>query len=369
MRDVAQAAGVSPATVSNVLNARRKVDPDITRRVNDAVRTLGYRVNAVAANLRKAQASLVGLVIPDFQNPFFGELVARLEQRAEDSGYRLAVVSSREDDTIECAQMRMLIDWRVAGLIVVPTGDTFASRPIIDDMGLPAVVIDRAEDASGLDAVAAQNADATAAAYRYLHATGHRHILLAPSSPSIPNMRERVDGAFAAARALGSEADLEILYCGTTSAEANRHLIERFGTRPWPTAVLTMFNIATLATLKAASHHGVRIPHDVSLIGFDDYEWMQVASPPVTAVSQPVAEMADAAWDRLMLRLSGDDAPRQTVRIACAIHKRGSVAPPHAEAFDIDGSALEPIRETVRPAPAPSPAGSERGHLQGGRRR
>lgn len=328
MRDVAHRAGVSSATVSNVLGARRNVNSEIARRVNDAVAQLGYRVDAVAANLRRAQRSLVGLVIPDFQNPFFGELVSHLERHADAAGYRLAVVSSREDAGVEAAEIRTLVDWRVAGLIVVPVGGPFRSRAVIREADLPTVIVDRAVKREGFDAVAVDNAAIAGAALRHLHAAGHRRILVAASMDSVPNMRERVQGAIAAAQALGIADSVEVLFCGADSATSAATMLGRFESAPLPTAVLTLYNLATLATLQAAHRFQLAIPRDLSMVGFDDYAWMEVANPPVTAVAQPVAAMAEAAWDRLLQRLRGAAAPKRTIRVACTLVERDSVAPP-----------------------------------------
>ena len=330
MRDVARAAGVSPATVSNVLNQRRNVHPAIAARVRDAVSSLGYRVDPVAANLRRAQSRLVGLVIPDFQNPFFGELVATLERLAEENGFRLTVVSSREDPAVEAAQVRTLVDWRVAGLIVVPAGATFASRAIIDDAGIRTVIVDRGSGITGFDSVSVDNEAIAFRATHYLHDEGHRRILLAASSTNSPNMGQRIDGALAAADALGIRPGIDVTYCGASVGDTIAALNVRLDQAPLPTAIFALYNTATLASLRVVRQHGLSVPDDMSVIGFDDYDWMQVSDPPVTVVSQPIGEMARSAWRRLMRRMDDDDLKPEQVQIPCSMEIRGSVAPPGA---------------------------------------
>lgn len=326
--DVAERARVSVATVSNVLNGRRRFSTETARRVQDAVAHLGYRTDAIAANLRRAQAHVVGVIVPDFSNVFFGELISHLERLAELDGYHLAVMSSHEDSAQEAARIRALTDWRAAGLIIVPVVGSVAARPSIEDSGLAAVVVDRTDADTVFDSVAVDNAEIADTALRHLVAAGHSRILVAASSDAIPNMAARIDGALAAARELGVCETTEVLQHGASADEAHRKLVARLSDIDRPTAVLTLFNIATLETLRAAQRLGLTVPDDISVVGFDDDAWMEVANPPLTAVIQPVGEIAEAAWKRLFARLAGDEDKRETVRVTCRLIERGSVAPP-----------------------------------------
>lgn len=332
IRDVALEAGVSAATVSNVLNRRRNVDAAIAKRVHAAVDALGYRVDAVAANLRRTRARLVGLVVPDFQNPFFGELIGHMERLAEADGYRLAVMSSHEDSAVETARIEALTDWRAAGLILVPVLGEFASRGAIEEAGFPTVFLDRIDPGISCDSVLVNNAAIAGTALDHLARAGHRHILIAASNRNVPNMAERVGGALDAAETHAISDAVEVLDCGATSDAIRKAIADRLAKAPRPTAVLTLFNIATLETLRAVHRLGLTIPDDMSVVGFDDYAWMEVTNPPLTAVSQPIEEMARVAWARLATRLDGTDVQPETLRVPCALIERQSVAPPASDA-------------------------------------
>lgn len=326
--DVAQEAGVSAATVSNVLNERRNVDSTLARRVHDVVKRIGYRVDPVAANLRRGKPFLVGLVVPDFSNPFFGELVGHIERLAERDGYRLTVMSSREDADLQTSRIQALSDWRAAGLILVSVGGAASSRAALNEAGLPTVFVDRPAIDENFDSVIVDNAKVSGEALGCLVEAGHRRILIAASSKRVPNMADRVRGALDMAERLGVAESVEVLECGASGADAHGVLGERLEKSPRPTAVLTLYNIATLETLRVLNDLRLDIPDDVSVIGFDDAPWMEVSRPPLTAVGQPVQKLADTAWTRLVERIDGKDLTTETKSLPCSLIKRASVVAP-----------------------------------------
>ena len=149
IHDVARSAAVSPATVSNVLTGRRHVDPDLANRVRLIVDELGYQRDVAASALRSAQRTVVGAVVPELGNPFFAEMVDRLEREARLAGRRLLVATSGGDPAEETRQVEALIAWRPAGMIAVPCDGTFAARAALEREGIPFVVLDRPLDDGG----------------------------------------------------------------------------------------------------------------------------------------------------------------------------------------------------------------------------
>lgn len=141
--------------------------------------------------------------------------------------------------------------------------------------------------------------------------------------------RERRTVRSAIAAAYGTQ-DPEVIEVGPQLRQVAPALFERLGRRPLPTAIFALTSIATLGSLMALSQRGLAVPEEVSLMGFDDYEWMQVVHPAISAVRQPVAELARAAWQRLVARLAGDTAPPERVRLACSLELRSSTAAPVA---------------------------------------
>jgi DNA-binding LacI/PurR family transcriptional regulator len=336
IHDVARSAAVSPATVSNVLTGRRHVDPDLAERVRRSVDELGYRRDVAASTLRSAQRTVVGAVVPELGNPFFAEMVDRLKREARLAGRHLLVATSGSDPAEELRQIEALIAWRPAGIIVVPCHGTFPARALLEREGIPFVVLDRPiDDGARVDTVAVDNLAAARDGAARLLAEGHRRILLVISAVSIGNVRERVAGVDEAVSAVPG-AQAELLEAGLEVEGIAEAVAKRLVRAPRPTAIFTVNNVLTLGTLKAMAALGITIPDDVSLLGFDDYDWMEVFRPPLSAIRQPVAEMAHAAWDRLAVLTGaspmGEAPPTCHVRLPCSLAWRESVAPPRTSA-------------------------------------
>jgi LacI family transcriptional regulator len=326
IHDVARLANVSPATVSKVLRGLGAVKAESIARIHAAVSELGFRIDPLAANLRRSRRNIIGLVVPDFRNPFFGSMVASFERLAEGSGYRLVAVSSAENVEREASQIEALLDWRVAGLIVVPTEAHPAAESSMLDQKVATVLLDRVPDETSFDKVNVDNAEASAAVIRELVARGHKHILIATASLERSNMRDRLAGVMAAAREAGIEDSIEVVVCGPDVPTATESMAARFDAGRLPTAVFALFSPATLATLREVERRGMVVPKDLSVVGFDDIEWMQVTHPPIAAVIQPIDRIAESAWGQLISRLANPDDPPQSLEVKCQLDFRGSVA-------------------------------------------
>ena len=336
IHDVARSAGVSPATVSNVLTGRRHVDPDLAARVRRIIDELGYRRDVAASALRSAQRTVVGAVVPELGNPFFAEMVDRLEREARAAGRRLLVATSGSDPAEELRQIEALIAWRPAGVIAVPCEGAFPGRALLEREGIPFVVLDRpVDDGAQVDTIAVDNVAAAQEGAARLLAEGHRRLLVLASKVSIGNVRERLAGVEAAITEL-PDASAEVLEAGLELDAIAEIVTARLARPPRPTAVFALNNVLTLGTLKAVAALGIAIPDELSLLGFDDYDWMEVYRPPLNAIHQPVAEMAHAAWDRLAVLTGAAPMPPAPapchVRLSCTLAWRGSVVPPRTSA-------------------------------------
>lgn len=327
VRDVARAAEVSPATVSNVLTGRRNVDPAIRSRVTAIVAELGYHPDRVASSLRSAARTVVGAVVPELTNPFFAGLIERLEGEARAAGKRLLITASGGDPEEEAREVAALVAWRPAGVIVVPCDGRFAARSLLERDAVPFVIVDRPlSEGPAVDTVAVDNRAAAATATRGLIEAGHRDLLVVASSLALGNMRERVAGIHEALAGCAS-ARAEVIEAGFVPdgiADAVASVLRRAA---GVTAAFALNNMVTLGTLRAADAVGRPVPDRLSLLGFDDYDWMEVFRPPLCAVRQPVAALAEAAWRRLALRMSSDNAGLEPchVRLPCHLVWRGSV--------------------------------------------
>lgn len=330
MRDVAVRAGVSPATVSNALSGRRGVDPALAERVCAAAAALDYRVDRLASQLRSGRARVIAVLVPAIDNPYFTALIAALERLVRADGYVLVVASAADSDAVERERLAALLAWRPAGLVVTPTGDGFASRDLVAEADLPYVVLDRVPDAPGADSVTIDNAAAAALAARHLIALGHVDVLVVASTLRLANIRERAGGIAATYAALGLPAP-PVLEGGLTFEAIGARLRAAMTSVGRPTAIVALTNFATLGVLAALGDQGLDVPGDISLIGFDDYAWMRVARPSITAVAQPVEALAAAAWQRLRQAFEAPPQSPRRLMLPAKLEIRGStraIGPP-----------------------------------------
>ncbi len=321
IRSVAQGAGVSVATVSNVLNGKSSVGPEIARRVLAAVAMQGYVRDSRASRLRSGKSRLVGVVVPDLTNAMFATFVATLETLARNAGFDLVVVTSRNDPGEEAARLAALREWRPAGLIVIPCNGESSAR--LPEAGPPLVVVDRIPDAGAHDLVAVDNAAATCALTRHLRAQGFRRCLVVGTSLGISNIRERWAGAQEGGA--GGGMALDLIEVGFED-HAPAALADRLRGRPRPDALLCLDHETTLAAYLLLGELGLSAGADIGVASFDEMEWMRLVTPGITAVRQPVEAMADCAWSQLAHRLAGDLAAPQMRRLRCTLAIRGSTA-------------------------------------------
>jgi LacI family transcriptional regulator len=326
IRDVARLAGVSPATVSNVLGQRKSVDPVLAERVQRASAELGYRVHRAASQLRSGRAKVVAALVPSLENPFFTAFIAALERYAGTGGYEIIVGSSGEQEAIEESRLAALLSWRPAGVIIVPCRDAFASRRLLAAERVPFVVVDRVADDALDDCVTIDNAAAAASAAGHLVSLGHRDILVAASTLALTNIRERC-GAITEVVGRLSGGQVEVLELGSAFDVAAERMEARMRAGPLPGAAIAVSNYTTLALLAAFARFGTRVPDDISLIGFDDYAWMQAYRPPITAVRQPIDAIAAEAWRWLAERIQGSDAPQRRSQLGTELEIRQSTRP------------------------------------------
>jgi LacI family transcriptional regulator len=324
MKDVAERAGVAPATVSNVLSGRRQVRQELRDRVTAAIAATGYRPNQLASSLRRMRTDTVGIVVPDLTNPFFAALVHRLEDLAAEDGYQILLVGSNEDEAREDDRLTTLLSRQIDGLIIAPARDETAALSAHRGRLPPTVLMDRGFGHADFDTVTADNTDAAARGCAHLIALGHRDIAFVVTSPALDNMRERIDG-YRSALAAGGLADHARILAGGFDIEGCRGVIEQELLRAEPPSAIFAANyVATLGAVKAIRALDLDFPGAVSLLGFDDTDWMTVLRPYLSVIAQPVAPMADAVWALLRERLADPQGPCRHLRLPCRLAVRES---------------------------------------------
>jgi LacI family transcriptional regulator len=331
IRDVALRAGVSVATASNVVNGVRPVGEASRRKVLEAIAALDYRLDRSASALRGRSTRLIGMVVPDITNVFFANLVHGVEGLAERDGYDLLIVSTSEDAGKERRRVEALTARRIDGLIIVPAGDESmaALKGGGDGSRLPpTVLIDRGAAAPEFNTVRADCVAGGYAAGRHLVDLGHRDIAVLTHSKRLDNIEQRIAGCRRALGEAGLKGRDRVIY-GGHDLESLRGAIElELNRADRPTAIFALTNVCALASIKAARGLGLEIPGDVSIVGFDDFDWMSALRPYLTTVAQPVDDFASAAWRLLMRRLKGLDANDvERIELPCTLKVRESTGP------------------------------------------
>ena len=323
--DVARRAKVAVGTASNVLNARGRVNPDLGRRVREAIDALGYVPDGVAQSLRRRRSRVVGLCVPSTASAYFAALQEAFEDIAAKEGYELMQVLSRGDAALEERRIAAMLSRRVDGLILIPAGEPARSFAAIDASGVPAVVVDRAFDDPRFDYVTIDERAAMREATASLADAGHRRILFVVRAPSLVTTRERIAGFRAALRARGAHGD--VLVRSADDAGFTAQVAEALSARARPTAIIASNSALALTLLKSLRALEVAVPRDVSLLVFDEPEWADVMAPPLAVVRHPTAAIARTAWELLIHRMRNPRAKPQRVVYAATLVPGPSVTP------------------------------------------
>lgn len=328
IKDVAARAGVSVATVSRVLNNNPRVKPRLRERVLQAVAELDYHPSGIARSMRSQSGRVIGLIISDIQNPFFTALVRAVEDVAYANQYTVLLCNSDEDPQKERLYVDILFQERVAGVIIVPTGKDCCD--LLVQRRIPVVMADRKVPDINIDSVTLDNTAGAYTATAHLISLGHTRIGLVSAPPHASVGLERRQGYERALREHGLPVDESLIRMGNFKESGGYQAAkELLAIKPRPTAIFSVNNLMTIGTLQAIHEQGLRIPKDISVVGFDDMPWLPLLTPPLTVVSQPVYEIGRVAAEILFRRIYlGPEEPVQEIILQPEFIVRGSTAPP-----------------------------------------
>lgn len=326
LRDVARVAGVSIPTVSKVLNGRRDVSPTTRERVQEATAQIGYRRVPSAAVDAMIAEQLVDLVLPAVGDSWASALIGGVERVAAESALDLVIIMVRNDDSQRRSWVERLVDHRSRGALIAVEQPTAAERQLLSRARVPFVLIDPAgtPDRSA-PSVGASNWAGGHDAASVLMDHGHSSFAVIAGDPRSLNSRERAGGFLSGIRERYPDAVVPVIYGGwlmETSARAAKDLL----TLPVrPTAVFACNDNMALGVYAAARSLDLRIPDDLSIIGFDDLVEAKLASPPLSTIRQPIAEIGAAALRTLLDLRNGHPISRR-LELATELVVRGSVA-------------------------------------------
>jgi len=299
--EVARHASVSPATVSRVLNGNSQVGEAKRKRVLDAIAELDYRPNPLARSLRKQRSAMIGVIVADIGNAYFGSAIRAVENAAFKEGYRVLVCNTDESATKQEAYLQALEEERVLGVIISPSSpDSFGVTRLLDQ-GTPVVALDRAVTDPRADAVLPDNVGGARTATQLLLDSGYRDIGILAGPLSTEIAAERLAGYAVAMRAAGLEP--HTIEGGFRSEVAHEAVTRLLDQSALPAALLVSNNLMMLGALKAVREAGLRVPDDLAVVGIGDPEWAALIDPPLTMMAVPVRSMALDAMELLLQRV------------------------------------------------------------------
>lgn len=325
MKQVAERAGVSVSTVSHVINNTRVVSSDVRARVQGIIDELRYIPSAVARSLKNDKTNTIGVLVPNSSNPYFAELIRWMEDAAFQLGYNMILCNAHGGGPKQTAYLRLLMEKRIDGLVLVASGADDERDLMLRHDAVPIVQLERALPGLEADLVLAGQEEGAYEATRHLIDLGHRTIACVSGPASLPRARERVAGFMRAMDEAGLAVPPgRILHDEFTSAGGHAAFVRLLDQPHPPSAVFVASDLMALGGLCAAGRAGVRIPAELSVIGYDDIDGAGYTNPPLSTVAPPKREMARLAIEQLIERIKGSAAPLRNTALAGALVVRAS---------------------------------------------
>ncbi len=316
IQDVADLAGVSITTVSHVINGTRFVSEDLTQRVLQAMDQLGYKPNLLARGLRSGRTRTLGLVVPDMANLFFAEISRAIEEIAFNRGYSLIICNSADNPEKEKTYLGVLLAKQVEGIIFISAGSSEDILNELERCGVPLVYADREIPSQLADVVLLDNEFGGYLATNHLIQLGHRQIACISGPSGLTPSADRVAGY---RRAL-VEAGLPVCPEYIVSGDFHYHsgeigMLHLLDLEDPPDAVFISNDMMAFGSIRAVRSRNLRLPEQISIVGFDDIILAQASSPALTTIAQPIQQMAEKVIELLFMRMHSNSAGMERQRV------------------------------------------------------
>jgi len=313
IRDVARLSGVSPMTVSRVINDSERVSPETRKRVEDAISELGYVPSRLARGLSRQRTGTLAVIVPDVANPFFTAVVRAAEEVARRADYHVILCDTRADLSVERDVIEELIAHRVEGMVIAPVSDRSATHlRRLAAFGVPFVLIDRTIPGVNCDVVLGDSSGGARQLVDHLVSLGHRRIGFIVESDDVSTARDRRRGYEAALSAAGIALDPALVaHAAPDPSGGSAGMARLLELDERPTAVFTVNNLVALGAIEAVRAAGLEVPADVALVCFDDIEYASRLYPFLTAMEQPAQTFGTLGTQLLLERIEGRGPERR----------------------------------------------------------
>ncbi len=308
MKDVARKSGLSIATISKYINGGNVLEENRVV-IDKAIKELGFEVNEIARGLKTNKTMTIGLLIPSLENIFFTSIVSNIESILIKNGYSTIICDYKEDKNLEKQKLDFLVKKMVDGIITMPMGCDLEVINSVINRNIPIVLIDRALRGVECDTVLVDNLNASYNAVEQLIMLGHKRIGIICGPEDIYTAQERLKGYERVHEDYDMTIDSELIKKGDYQVESGyRLLLELINMEEPPTAVLVTNYEMTLGAVMAINESDIKVPDDISIIGFDNLQLAKVVKPPLSIVIQPVKQIGEVAANTILRRLKGDNS-------------------------------------------------------------
>ena len=324
LRDVAKAAKVSVGTVSNVLNRPEVVASETLTRVQATIKELGFVPNGFARHLRSGQSRTLGLIVPDVANPFFTEVARGVEDAASKRDYAVFLCNSDESATKEDRYVNVLIQQQVRGVLITPADMKSDRLEVMRERGIAVTLLDREIKGRKQCSVSVDDVHGGQIAIEYLAGLGHKNIAWVCGPESIPQVADRGAGVTKAAKVAGAKIEtIRVPLMNAAKGEEAAKKILELGVMP--TAIFCANDLLALGVMRALLASKVRIPEQVSVLGYDNIEFAPSAAVPLSSIAQPSYQMGVTAADLLLNECEdGENHEHQQIRFQPQLVERAS---------------------------------------------
>jgi LacI family transcriptional regulator len=325
--DIGERAGLSITTVSRVLNGKAeqyRIGKKSQQKIKEAAEELEYIPNYFASNLKSGKSRTIAIIVPSLTNPFFAGFASEINSEVRRFGYISIIGDSDENNETEKLELQQMVSRNIEGLIIAPCGNQFEHLKKLYEQGLPIVCIDRYFEHLDIPYVSTDNYDGAVTATKHLIENGHSLITciqgIQQSTPNLLRIKgfkdAMEDAGIKSYNVVGDDFTIQNGYLETKLLLQQKEI---------PTAIFTLSNTIAMGCIKALKENNIRIPQDVSVITYDDHQYLDFLETPITCIAQPVSDISKIAIKFLFSRLSNDENRTKQVLLKPEIKIKKSV--------------------------------------------
>ncbi|MEG0355888.1 MAG: LacI family DNA-binding transcriptional regulator [Lachnospiraceae bacterium] len=310
IREVAKLAEVSPSTVSRVLNGTAKVNEEKRQRVEKVIKETGFKPNEAARTLFKKSAHIIGVIVPNIENPFFNEMAKAIEAEAYRNGYRLTLCNSSDNLEKEKNNINLLDRMNADGIILLTNQEDLTKE--VKQCKIPVITLDRqVKNNNEVACVQSDHYGGGRMAMEYLISCGCKHIINMQAPQELSSARARYQGYLDVCRERKVEpCSILCQYQYEDGLIQTEKLLQKY---PEVDGILAANDMVAISVYKVLHKHGLKVPNDIQIIGFDNINLSSLMTPEITTIAQPISEMGTEAVQMLLKYLDGKEIQKQTI--------------------------------------------------------